>query len=246
VRRAVSGAQLAFGFLTVLPVRASVAESGIGDAAPWFPVVGAVVGGAAGAVRFAADHALGSSVAAVLAVLALVVLTGALHQDGLADCADAIGVRGGRERRLEVMRGSTLGAYGVLALVLWALLFVAALAGLSRGQAFRALVVAAVLGRWAAVIHAAAVGPARREGLGAAFVPGRVSVVTATVVALAVCLAFERLTGFAAFGCAIAVVVVVSAWSRRLLGGRTGDTLGAAVALTEAVVCVALLGVHRG
>jgi len=119
----------------------------LGAAAAWFAIVGAAVGALAGALAYLAAPQLGTTVAAILAVTMLVVLTGALHADGLADCADGLGVRGDRARRLAVMRDSPIGTFGALALVLWALLLVSALAGLERGDALRALVVAAAPSR---------------------------------------------------------------------------------------------------
>jgi adenosylcobinamide-GDP ribazoletransferase len=243
-RRALAGAQIAVGLLTVIPVRARTEIDGIGASAAWFPLVGALVGLAAGGVRLAADHALGSGVAGVLAVITLVVLTGALHQDGLADCADALGVRGGRDRRLEVMRDSTVGAFGVLALVLWALLLAAVLAALPRHDAVKTLVIAGALGRWAAVLHAAALPPARPDGLGAAFLARPTASLVATGTAVAT-IALAPLPGLTAIAVAVAVVAAVSALARRGLGGRTGDTLGATVALTEVAVCLVLLGFAR-
>jgi|SRR5947209_8919264 len=242
--RTLAGARIAVGLLTVIPVGACTETGGIGAAAAWFPLVGAGVGLAAGGVRLAADAALGHTVAAVLAVIVLVALTGALHQDGLADLADGLGVRGGRERRLEVMRGSTVGAFGVLALVLWALLLAAALASLPRHWAISTLVIACALGRWAAAVHAAALPPARRDGLGAAFNPSRPAVILATVVVAAIG-ALEPLPALAGLLAAIAVVGATSVVAVRKLGGRTGDTLGATVALTEGVVCVVLLAFAR-
>jgi adenosylcobinamide-GDP ribazoletransferase len=245
VRRAAAGARLALGFLTVLPVRARTEPDGLAAAAAWFPAVGALVGLAAGGVLAAAEPALGSGVAAVLALVALVALTGALHQDGLADCADALGVRGGRERRLAVMRDSTIGAFGTLALVLWALLFAAALATLPHDDAVRTVVLAAALGRWGAVLHAAVLPPARAEGLGAAFSTRPVSLLAATAVALTVAFGLAAVAGLAALAATVAVTAFVSAWARRSLGGRTGDTLGATVALAEVAACVVLLGFAR-
>jgi adenosylcobinamide-GDP ribazoletransferase len=243
-RRAVAGARIAVGLLTVIPVRAGTESDGLGASAAWFPLVGALVGLAAGGVFVAADHALGAGVAGVLAVITLVLLTGALHQDGLADCADAVGVRGGRERRLEVMRDSTVGAFGVLALVLWALLFAAALAALPRHDALRTLVSAAALGRWAAVLHAVALPPARRDGLGFAFSPAPSAVLSATGFAVAT-VALAPLAGVVALAVAVVVVTGVSALALRGVGGMTGDTLGATIALTEISVCIVLLGFAR-
>ena len=165
VRRAVAGAALALAFLTVAPLPVRERPEGIGAAAAWFPAVGALVGLVAAGVRVAADPTLGAGVAAVLATAVMVALTGALHQDGLADCADGLGVRGDRARRLAVMREPSIGAFGTMALVLWALLFAAALGALPRGDAVRTLVVVGALGRWGAVLHAALAAPARPQGL---------------------------------------------------------------------------------
>jgi len=204
-------------------------------------VVGAAVGALAGAVAYVAAP-LGQTVAAILAVAALVVVTGALHADGLADCADGLGVRGDRARRLEVMRDSAIGTFGTLALVLWAMLLVAALAGLDRAEAMRALVVTAALGRWAALVHAAITTPARTDGLGAAFAPGSVALVIASLTATVCALALAGVVnGVVVLVVAAAIAVLVAGWARVGLGGRTGDTLGATVALAEVGVLAALL-----
>jgi adenosylcobinamide-GDP ribazoletransferase len=215
----------------------------IGAGAPWFPVVGAVVGGLAGALAYLAEPALGSGVAAVIAVAALVILTGALHQDGLADCADGLGARGDRERRLEIMRDSSIGTFGALALLVWLMLLVTALAGLVREDAWRALAVAAASGRWAAVLHAALARPARPDGLGAGFRVSGAALAFATVIAIAVALGLVGVVaGLAVLVAAAAVAGLISAWARTTLGGRTGDTLGAAVALAEVAAAVVILG----
>jgi adenosylcobinamide-GDP ribazoletransferase len=146
--------------------------------------------------------------------------------------------------RLEVMRGSTVGAFGVTALVLWAVLLVAALSALPRHRAIETVVIAASLGRWAAVLHAVALPPARPDGLGAAFDPRPAAVLAATVLAAAT-VALEPIPALASLLAAIIAASVTSAAAVRVLGGRTGDTLGAAVALTEVVVCVVLLGFAR-
>lgn len=209
----------------------------------WFPVVGALIGAAGGGVRAGAGALVGPSASAVLAVATMVLLTGALHQDGLADCADGLGVRGDRARRLEVMRDSAVGVFGALALLVWMLLVVVSLAGLESGEAFCALVLAAVAGRWAALVHARLARPARPEGLGASFDVGGISLAVATVLTVVVALLLAGAgRGLAAIGGALIVTTLVTGWSRATLGGRTGDTLGAVVALAEAVVLVVLLG----
>lgn len=207
----------------------------------WFPVVGALVGAFAGGVGYLAEPALGPSVAAVLAVAALVAVTGGLHQDGLADCADGLGVRD-RQRRLAVMRDSAIGAFGALALLFWLLLLVSALAGLGREEAWRALVVAAATGRWSALLHAALAPPARADGLGAGFAVSRGSLALATVSAGAVAVGLAGPGhGAVVLAAASAVALAVTGLARAGLGGRTGDTLGATVAMAEVTVVVTLL-----
>ncbi|MEJ7796909.1 MAG: adenosylcobinamide-GDP ribazoletransferase [Solirubrobacteraceae bacterium] len=241
-RRALDGAALALAFLTVIPV-GTHREAGSGRAAAaWFPLVGALVGGLAGATRFYLEPLFGPTVASVLALAVLVAVTGGLHQDGLADCADGLGVRGDRERRLAVMRDSAIGVFGALALLGWGLLLVAALAALSDAEALRALISAAVLGRWAALLHAFATPAARPDGLGTTFVVTAASLAVASVTAIvAVVLLDGPPHGLAVAAAAAIVALVASVWARRTLGGRTGDTLGATVAGTEVAACLALL-----
>ncbi|MFP5452385.1 MAG: adenosylcobinamide-GDP ribazoletransferase, partial [Thermoleophilia bacterium] len=170
--RALAGGASAVTFLTIAPLGRRAPRSGkLGPAAAWFPLVGGAVGLAAGGLRAGADPLVGAVPATVLAVIAGVVLTGGLHQDGLADCADGLGARGGLERRLAVMRDPVVGAFGVLALIAWALIVVTSVGGLTTGRAVIALVTAGALGRLAAVGHALACRPARADGLSAGFAP---------------------------------------------------------------------------
>jgi adenosylcobinamide-GDP ribazoletransferase len=247
LRTAAADAALALAFLTVVPARThALGPRGLAGAAAFFPLVGAAVGALAGGARAAFDPLLGPTPATMLALAALVGITGALHQDGLADTADGLGVRGDRDRRLAAMRDSALGAYGVLALIAWALLMLAALQPLPVDRALAALIAAATLARWAALLHAAAAPPARAEGLGAQFHPGRAALAAATLTALAATgLAAGPLPGLAALAAALAAAALSILTARRALGGRTGDTLGATVALAELLVCLTLLGVWR-
>jgi adenosylcobinamide-GDP ribazoletransferase len=240
------GLASAITFLTIVPVPAA-SEAGLNGAAVWFPVVGAAVGGLAGGVRVLGGH-VGASVSTVLAMIVLVVVTGALHQDGLADTADGIGARGGgRDRRLEVMRDSSTGVFGALALVAWALLLFTTLASLDGERALRALVVACALGRWAVLVHAAGTSPARADGLGASLHVGRLALGVATAVAVGIALAICGLVaGASAIITGVVVAALSVAFARRTLGGSTGDTLGATVAIAEVAVCVVLLGVWQG
>ena len=233
--------------LTVVPVPGA-GVAALGDSAAWFPLVGAAVGGLAGAVRLAAEHTLGPLTATVLAVTALVVVTGALHQDGLADTADGVGARDGRERRLAVMRDSSTGAFGVLALIAWFLLMVTAPAQLTGVQALLTFVAACAVGRWAALLHATAAPPARADGLGASLTVSRPALLGATALAAAAAIATglpDPVKPTAALAAGALVAILASIYARDRLGGYTGDTLGATVALGELVVCLTLTALWR-
>jgi adenosylcobinamide-GDP ribazoletransferase len=236
-----SGLGFALTFLTIVPLRLRHAASPSAGAR-WFPLVGAAVGAAAGGVFWAARGPLGSGPAAVVATAILVVATGGIHLDGLADSADGLGSRGDRAHRLEVMRDPRLGTFGALALGVWLLLMATALPRLAGLDALRTLIAAGAVSRWSAVLHATLAPPARPDGLGAAFQVDRASVVVGSVSAAAVVFAASDAAdgAIAALVIAMAVALGSTAWAHRALGGRTGDTLGATVALTEALAVVAL------
>jgi adenosylcobinamide-GDP ribazoletransferase len=233
----------AVAFLTIIPVPVGLtADFDLGATLPWFPLVGAALGAFAGAIRLLADPLLGRGPSTALGMAALVIISGALHQDALADTADGLGVRGDRQRRLAVMRDSTVGAFGVVALVLWGLLLFSAVDVLSRPHGLVALACAGACARAAAVVHARLAPPARRDGLGVQV--GATVLRTALAVALAGAISVA-LAGPGRGGlCAIALLVVGAAsavGARRAVGGSTGDTLGATIAVAEIVICLALL-----
>jgi adenosylcobinamide-GDP ribazoletransferase len=194
---------------------------------------------------------LGPTAAGVLALVALVSVTGALHQDGLADAADGLGVRGDRQRRLAVMRDSATGVFGVLALIAWALLLLAALTPLTQREALAALIAIGALSRWAALLHAAAAPPARPDGLGAGFQVRGAVLAVAGACAVAVAAGAGLLAGAGAGGpaaataLALAIGLLSARAARRAVGGRTGDTIGATVAVVEVAVALVLLGFWR-
>jgi adenosylcobinamide-GDP ribazoletransferase len=242
-RRAVRGLIEALGLLTILPVpkllRADGDFSLSGSAVAWFPVVGAGIGAIAGGLRLALQPLFGAGPGTALSMAGLVIISGALHQDGLADTADGLGVRGDRARRLAVMRDSAIGAFGVLALIGWALLLFAVLEPLTPDHAFRILIAACTAARLAALIHSRMTAPARTDGLGVSLrvpLPALAIAVLFTAAVAVVTLSPAR--GAVGVGTCLAVSLLSVAGARAAIGGSTGDTLGATVAVTE--VCVAL------
>ncbi len=234
----------AITLLTRLPLphapgpRASIAAS----AWAW-PIAGALVGAIGGASALAAGWlGLPPAAAAGLALVAMTVTTGALHEDGLADCAD--GFWGGQDsaRRLEIMTDSRLGSYGAMALILITGLRWAALAALiAAGTPFWPLVAAATLSRAPMLSLARRLPAARPGGLSAAVgPPGERAERTGWVIAI---LALVLLAGAGALG-AFAAVAVLSLWLARQavsrIGGQTGDVLGASQQLAEAAALLAL------
>jgi adenosylcobinamide-GDP ribazoletransferase len=233
-------------FLTRIPVGA-VGDVGLARAGAWFPLVGALVGGIGLAVWWAADALAGPLAAAVAAVLATVIVTGALHEDGLADTAD--GLWGGvtRERRLEIMRDSRLGTYGALALAGDLLLRVALLAPAgSIADAARMLLAGHVLGRAAPLVLSAWLPPARADGQGQRL--GRLSgldVAVAAVTVLVVAVAAGGWWASVLLAAAALPMLGLRRAARRRIGGVTGDVLGASVALTNLAVAIAVAALAK-
>lgn len=238
--------RLALAFLTRLPVErrdATFDPRAFARALGWFPAVGLLVGAVVGGAT-AAAHALGLPplAAGALGLAAGALLTGAFHEDGLADAFDGLGapIRE-REQRLAILKDSRVGTFGALALVLWALGCASALGALDEGDAVRAALCAHVLGRWSTLPFAALVRPARPEGSGALAraTPAAFALGTLTTAAVLLLAAGPAGAGLALAATA-AVAVPFAAWSSRLLGGATGDTFGAANALAQAATLLAL------
>jgi adenosylcobinamide-GDP ribazoletransferase len=206
------------------------------------PAVGALIG-LAGGIAFALAHWLNlpSFAGALLAVLATAALTGALHEDGLADVADGLG-GGDPERRIEIMRDSRIGAYGALALIFSVGLRAAALAAIAGpGSAILALVAAHTVSRAAIPAVMSRFQPATEEGLGAgAGTPERLSLAVAVGFASVLTLiVLGPAAGLWALVAGALGAIAVAALAQRLLRGYTGDVLGAVQQVAEAAVLLA-------
>jgi adenosylcobinamide-GDP ribazoletransferase len=226
-----------------------------------FPLVGACIGAWAAVVLWASLQLWPPAVAAVVSTVATLWLTGAFHEDGLADTFDALGGTMSRERALEIMKDSRIGSYGAAALVLMLLLKVSVLAALvvSAGalQAGVALVWAHAVSRAAPVWlvatlryagdaeHAKAKPLATQITRAGTAVAGLwVVLLSAAAVALTLPRPQTTTHGFAVPLALLAVVLTTWAcarWLQRRLGGFTGDTLGATQQLAEAAALLAWL-----
>jgi adenosylcobinamide-GDP ribazoletransferase len=221
-------------FLTVIPVAAAGGASGERLGRAYFPAVGALLGLAAGVVFVLAAAVTTPLLAAVAATAVMAVLTGALHLDGLADAADGLFGGGDLSRRLEVMRDSRVGSFGLVAVVLVLVGDVAALATMSPARAIVALVIAGAVSRWALLVMIAAVPYVRQAGLGVAAggAHRRFDLLLGSAITVIPCLLDWR-RAIASLLVVLLIVVVVGAIARWRIGGATGDVYGATTELSQ-------------
>lgn len=207
-----------------------------------WPVAGALLGAlasGAGMAALAAGVPVGVAAALVLALGAL--LTGAMHEDGLADSCDGLWGGWTRERRLEIMKDSHIGSYGVMGLLLVTLARWSAVVGLLQAGEWAPLIAAAALSRAPMAALLAGLPNARGHGLSAAVGrPGMGAACVAVGVALGLALALAGPAGLIAAAAAAATTLGLGALARRKIGGQTGDILGASQQLAEMAALAAL------
>jgi adenosylcobinamide-GDP ribazoletransferase len=234
--------QIAFGFLTRLPVGGA---SGDLAAAGWaFPLAGLAVG-LIGAIIYGIAVWLGLTalLSGGLAVAAGLLATGALHEDGLADCADGLGVRGGPSARLAAMRASGIGSYGALALIFTVGLRTVALAALTEPGVVAVALIAAHAGARALLPWAMHRAPwARQDGLAvAAGRPSRATAVAALAIGLVILLLAAGPIRGVIGALAALLALLVLPLARQRIGGITGDVLGAVEQLAEIAILLSLV-----
>jgi adenosylcobinamide-GDP ribazoletransferase len=208
-----------------------------------FPLVGAAIGGAVGLFCLGMRMiGLPDLAAAALVLGASAILTGALHEDGLADVADGFG--GGRDpaAKLEIMRDSRLGTYGALILMVSFVAKLSALAALPDAVVVQSLIVAHALARGVLPMMAARLPYARKDGLAAS--AGRPDFATAGIAGVfALVIALLSLPWLEALGAALvaaACAIGMALLAQRQIGGQTGDVLGGAEQLGETGVLLLL------
>jgi adenosylcobinamide-GDP ribazoletransferase len=232
----------AIAFYTRLPLRPAAPVDGAAVArASWCaPLVGALIGALAGLAYWIAWRLnLPPFVCAVLAVAAGMLLTGGLHEDGLADTADGFGGATTRERALDIMRDGRIGAYGACALVVCLALRIGALADLPRAAMVAwALVGAHAAARAALPAFMRLVPPARADGLSAtAGAPSRERAAVAAAVGFALLwIALGFRSALIALILMLIGALVMARLARRKIGGQTGDVLGAVEQVSETLV----------
>lgn len=234
----------AIQFLTRIPVRTDGAVEHT-KVVPWFAIVGALIGAIVGGVAVGLGELVPTAVAAALAVIVGLLITGAFHEDGLADVADAFGGGWTTEQRMQILKDSRHGTYGVAALSTSIVLrIVCAAAITSPAAVFASFVAAHTLGRGAAVAAMKSAPPAADSGLGVSAARSLRPLPTIAgllggvgLVSLAAGWWVGPLMAAAAVGAAATVWLAV-----RKIGGLAGDVLGAVEQVVECLVLVVATG----
>jgi adenosylcobinamide-GDP ribazoletransferase len=234
--------RLAVAFLTIIPVGYdSAAPSEVSGSFGWFPLIGFSLGALLAGADYLLSFLLGNAVRSVLLVLGLAAVTGAVHLDGLADTADALGAGHDRMRALTILRDSRIGTFGAVAGFFVLGLKIAALVSAAHYRR-TALYLAPGMARWAMVVVPYKLDYLREAGAGSALlgVQARRNLGLASIVTLLALL----LTGVVCATRALTLAIIVT-WLFRLfyvrwLGGITGDLIGAAGEIIETGVLIVL------
>ncbi len=237
----------ALQFLTRVPIRLR-REPSLNATVAWFPVAGAIIGAAVGGVAAGLWFVVPPLVAGAIAVAVGLLITGAFHEDGLGDIADAFGGGWTVERRLEILKDSRHGTYGVAAICASIVVRMIALGSLPGPWAmFTGAVAAHTMGRVAAVAMAGAMKLATHSGLGADYGRGTTALRAAVGVAAGVAITTLAVGWWSAAltGAALVAVIGTGTLARRKIGGISGDVLGATEQVAECVCLVVLSAQSR-
>ena len=238
--------RLAASFLTIVPVGPSLADNAsVAASFRWFPLIGFAIGAALAAEDSLLRMLFPVMLRSVVVILSLVVLTGVVHLDALADTADALGAGGNRQRALEILRDSRIGTFGAAAVFLSLALKIFALGTVHGPDRVVALFVAPSLSRWSMVAVAAGLEYLRSEGGAGATLLQRdsSSLFVASVVAATLLLITLSLQAMVAAGVAIVLVFGVRWFYQRWVGGVTGDLIGACGEVVEIAVLLVFAAV---
>ncbi|MFC1911662.1 adenosylcobinamide-GDP ribazoletransferase [Chloroflexota bacterium] len=232
----------ALQFLTTIPVfrRREFKPEDLGRSAGYFPIVGLVIGLLLAGLSWLFLLFLPPAIATALLIVALVIITGALHLDGFVDICDGIGGQKTAEDRWRVMHDSRAGGFGIIGIVLLLLVKYVSLGSIPEPSLMAALVLMPVLSRWAMVYSIFAYSYALPAGLGKSFKQGTnwLRFTMATTIALVLAVALFQLIGLALIFLTWVVTVIAAAYFKDKFSGLTGDTYGAINELAEVSVLI--------
>jgi adenosylcobinamide-GDP ribazoletransferase len=239
---------LAISFLTILPVidQRPMSEDTVAASFAWFPIVGLLIGLALVGEDWLLAHVFAQVIRSVLIVISLTVVTGAVHLDGLADTADALGAGRDRDRALDILRDSRVGTFGASAIFFDLTLKILALSTLAGTRRYAALIIAPTLARFAMVMVGVGIPYLRESGAGTAFLnsqsPGwrRRLAIVFLIIDCAILLSPFRTVGVLAVSVALLIAFLMHLFYRRWLGGVTGDLIGACGEVIEIAVLLTM------
>lgn len=228
----------AIGFFTRIPVPSEALHSNLNQSAKFFPLVGLIVGGLSAIVLLIALEVFPVRVAIVLSMIASVLLTGAFHEDGLADSADGFGGGYDKEAVLRIMQDSRIGSFGAIALVLALGLKLELLASLPEEFLPWLVVAAHMASRFFAVSYLASLDYVRFEGKSKPLATALAwpSLLFAGVCGIAPLLLLDVLLGLICIGLLALIRWLLGRYFVRRIGGYTGDCLGFAQQVFELVI----------
>ena len=229
----------ALQFLTIIPLRPSTRPEGrdIAGSMSFFPLVGMMIGGFLILINLITSRYLPPPIPSALILIGWVGITGAFHLDGFADTVD--GLCGGKNKKkiLRIMKGSSIGAKGVTALILLLLLKFTLLLGLANDYKNYALFFAPVIGRWSMVVGIYLSSYVREEGLAKAFFDYKTGkeIFWASLITFCLGLVLFKISFFYILGIALITSLLLTAYLKKRIGGLTGDNLGALNEIIEFV-----------
>jgi len=234
----------AWRFLTTVPIPflRENSEEEIGDSLVYFPAVGAIIGVFLAGLAWLLGLILPSMVTCVLLVIAMVLITGAMHLDGLADTCDGLGGQTIPERQ-EIMKDSHHGSFGVIAIFCMLLLKAVALMNIPQHWLLLSLIVVPMIGRWTMVYCIAVFPYARPSGLGTIFKQqvSRWSFLIGALVVVAIAAIFFHWAGIIIIIITLGTAAGVAFLLNKQFGGLTGDTYGTVNEIAEVVALLVIV-----
>ena len=226
----------ALRFLTRIPVgEYPKDEKRLGKSMAYFPIVGLVLGGILVLVNWGFSIIMAPLIADALTIIALIILTGALHIDGFIDTIDGLAGGKTKEEILKIMRDSRVGAFGIVGVVSLIMLKLVLLHEMPLEIKRGALLLFPVMGRWAMVVATSLSLYARKKGTGKAFLDycGRKELIVASLITLIIAGGFLKILGLELFLFILALTLLLTRFISKKISGMTGDTLGAVNEIIE-------------
>jgi len=234
----------AIRFLTVLPLPGNygASERDFAGSAPFFPLVGLLMGMLAAGVAFFTSMAFPPLVSAAVVLVLLMIFSGGLHMEGVSDTADGFLSSRPKEKILEIMKDSRAGPMGIIVVTSVLILKFSALSSVLESDLWRVAFLMPLAGRCAIIIHMSLLKYARPSGLGSSICRKRpwITAIWSTLLLAAAGWQLFGAAGLLTVGICLTAVLLLALYFYRRLGGATGDTFGAACEIAETMTALSL------